>query len=387
LGSRSLPIESDLLSPDFDWRVVSELARDHRIAPLLWRSFRDWSLPAPAETARRTLESVYLANAARNALLFQVLGDALRALGALRKPVIVLKGALLAETVYPERALRPMNDIDLLVREEELENAETHLLRGGFERAADPRTPDELRQQHHHWVFRHTAPIFGGIPVELHWRLHPPGYPFRAILGDLWGRAVPTRVAGFDVLGLAPEDLLLHLCTHLCRHRFRTGLIGLCDIAAVISRHGDRIAWPRLQTRAAEWEAASHASVPLELARELLEAAVPETTLAVLRETRDDPLVLGLARERILEEKGILREAAKARVRWRQKAFKEKRAAFRRLLRPRGANDLVRRYGPAIETLLRHPRKLSAIAADEARKARLDLWCSPRTNGEGDATF
>src|SRR4030095_1722650 len=91
------------------------------------------------------------------------------------------------------------------------------------------------------------------IPAELHWRLDPPGFPFRVDVEALWRRAVPTRVADVDVLGLAPEDLILHLCTHVCRHRFRSGLIALCDIAAVTAYYGDRIDWPRLEARAAAW--------------------------------------------------------------------------------------------------------------------------------------
>src|SRR4029077_8591239 len=105
-------------SAPLDWDRVAEIAWQHRVAPLLYRALRDdGQLGVPKPVLER-LERAYLATAARNSLLFRALRDILEALRAADVPVIVLKGAVLAETAYRERALRPMNDIDLLVREQ-----------------------------------------------------------------------------------------------------------------------------------------------------------------------------------------------------------------------------------------------------------------------------
>ncbi len=45
---------------------------------------------------------------------------------------IVLKGAMLAETVYPNIALRSMGDIDLLIHKDDLDRAAKRILELGY---------------------------------------------------------------------------------------------------------------------------------------------------------------------------------------------------------------------------------------------------------------
>jgi hypothetical protein len=378
-----------------DWGRVAEIAWQHRVAPILYSELRRTEMPGVPKTALRVLERAYVATAARNAVLFRALQGILEALTAAGIRVIVLKGAVLADTVYRERALRPMSDIDLLIGGEDLEEAEDRLRRLGYEVAHDPKTKDALRRRHHHWVFRHTGPKLGGIPLELHWLLDPPGSPFRVDTAALLQRAVPARIAGVDALGLSPEDLLLHLCTHAARHRFNGGLIPLCDIAAAITYYGDRIDWAQLGARAAEWCAAPYVAVALHLASELVGAAVPASIPAELRCSPADSDLLDLARERVLEEKGTLRAAAELRLRWRGSRAKERTEVLRRILwpkdvtangspKPRLSAPLPTRLGHYVRltwTLLRHPRAVAAVARREARKSRLDSWCLGRSEG------
>jgi hypothetical protein len=378
---------SQSLSPRLDWERVVEIAWPHRVAPILYSAFGR-TVPGIPKRVLRRLERGYVATAARNALLFRALREILEALAAAGVPAIALKGAMLADTVYRERALRPMSDIDLLIHEQDLDLAERRLRGIGYESMHDAETKAELRRRHHHWVFR--RPTLSGIPLEPHWLLHPPDSPFRVDTAALWQRAVPTRIAGVDALGLSAEDLLLHLCTHGARHRFNGGLLFLVDIAAAITHYGDRIDWARLEARAAEWGAGPHVSVALRLASELLGAGVPARTLEKLRPSSPDDDLIDLARERVLEEKGPLRKAAELRLRWRESGSRERRDALRRVLRPAAMNgngsaktplpvpvgERIGRFLPLTWTLLRHPRAVAAIVRREAKKSRLDSWCS-----------
>jgi len=365
-----------LAADRLDWERVAEIAWQHRVAPILFSTLGRGVRGIPKAPLRR-LERAYLATAARNAFLFRGLGQILEALAAEGIPAIPLKGAMLADTAYPERALRPMNDIDLLVSEQDLDRTELGLRRIGLELTHDVEEKRDLKRRHHHWVFR--GPILSGIPVEVHWLLDPPGSPFRVDTAALWQRAVPTRIAGVDALGLSPEDLLLHLCTHAARHRFNGGLLFLVDVAAAIRHYGDRIDWARLATRAAEWGADPHVSVVLSLAVELLGAALPARTFELLRPLSADDDLLDLARERLLEDKGPLRLAAELRLRWRTRGSRAKIDSLRRFVWPaaaKGNGARLGRYFPLTWTLLRHPRAVTAIVRREARKSRLDSWCA-----------
>src|SRR5262249_53134843 len=308
-----VPPYPDSLQANRDWRRIAEISRQHRVAPLVYRGCfaRAVALPADAEPLR----DAYVANSARNALLFRSLADVLKDLAAAGIPVLVLKGAFVADLIYPERALRPMNDVDLMVREEDLEGARGTLQSLGYDASVGEEGQKKLRKNHHHWVFHPRNCGGSGIPVELHWNLHPPSWPFHVELKGLWRRASAIRVAGVEALGLGPEDLLLYACTHASRHRFNGGLISLCDIAATVAHYGDRIAWSQFQARAAEWNADSDAFVTLALAAELLAVPVPPSTLAAIRRYEEDDSLLELARERILEEKGPVRAAADLRLR------------------------------------------------------------------------
>jgi len=387
----------DLLGRRLDWQRAGVIACQNRVGPLVYSALRRLPMPPDATPALEVVKCAYVATAARNAVLFGALKMVLEALSAGRTPVIVLKGAALAETVYPERALRPMADIDLLIREEDLEKAECQLRDIGYEVAHDPQTKTELRTRHHHWVFRSARPVAGGIPIELHWSLDPRGQPAGWDVRALFERATAASLAGADALILEPEDLILHLCRHLCRHRFNGGVIALCDIAAAISHYDGGVDWSRVQARAAEFGASEYAFVPLHLAADLMGAGVPASALAGLRRSGGDDRTLELARERILEEKGDVRGAAELWLRWRRRGLGRRAAAVQRALLPGTVGkrrralptatgprplylahlaDLFRCYGPWLWALARHPRLVSAVVEREERKSQLDSWCS-----------
>jgi hypothetical protein len=373
-----------LPTPPFDWLRTADLACQNRVGPLVHSALRRVPLPPDARPALEILKTAYVATAARNAVLFRELQAVLEALSAERIPVIVLKGAALADTVYAERALRPMVDIDLLIREEDLEEAERRLGSIGFEAAHDPRTKEELRRRHHHWVFRRARTGASDIPIELHWNLDPPGRPAVWDIPALFERAEAASIAGVNALVLGPEDFLLHLCVHLCRHRFNGGVIALCDIAAKISDESGRLDWNRFERLAAAAHASWYASVPLHLASELMGANVPAPVLASLRASEADDGVLDLARERILEEKGDIRGAAELLLRWRRRSPRARAAEIGRAVSTGDSNSFsltrlagrLHHYAPWFWALARHPGRVSRTAGREAGKTELDTWCA-----------
>jgi hypothetical protein len=282
------------------------------------------------------LKEEYLRSAARNALLFRQLEGLLRSLASANVPVVALKGVYLAERAYAERALRPMSDIDLLVREDHLDRAAAALEAVGYRIAHEPEAREDLRTRHHHWIFR-SDERGGGIPVEVHWDLHPPGTRFRMESRALWDRAVAASLAGVPALSLAPEDLLLHLISHAARHRFRMGILPICDVAAFLESCRDSLSGEELAARGNESGCAGPTKVMLEIAADLLGSEAPASALAALETKGDRELDASQVRERILEERGELRGAAEFRLRWQARDWRAK--IFGRRERPgRGAS-------------------------------------------------
>lgn len=233
-----------------DWEELRLLADRHRLAPILyWRLTHEHvglSVPAAvlAVFAARRRQGTFRALALQRELL-----AARRILTAAGIPSIALKGAYLAFHVYPEPALRPLRDLDLLVPEGRVMDAFQVLSALGYTRLAGyPGDPAAWEVAH-----KHLPPLLapcGDIHVELHARLDDPVpagargvAPDGIADGDgLWGRRITREVAGQTVEYLSETDLLLHLITHaLYTHRLNNGPLVLCDIHCLLV--AGRIEW------------------------------------------------------------------------------------------------------------------------------------------------
>ncbi|HEV2130148.1 MAG TPA: nucleotidyltransferase family protein, partial [Longimicrobiaceae bacterium] len=230
-----------------EWDRLAAEALRHYAAPLLYHRLRRVAPALPAVRGIEALRHEYVQNALRNIRVYAALSEVVSALEAARIPVIALKGAHLAAVVYGEPALRPMHDLDLLVRREDRSRAEDRLLQLGY------RPMEYAREWTDYDAHHHSRPLFrdGATTVEIHSAIVPPTCPIRIDLEGLWGRARYAQLGDVRTLVLGPEDLILHLCLHASySHHFQIPLLSLYDIAAVLRHHSKEIDWPRLVSMA-----------------------------------------------------------------------------------------------------------------------------------------
>ena len=274
------------------------MAACHGLGPLFFKRLKQSDARAcvPADEWER-LRVAYLAAAGRNMHRYRELRPVLRRLRHSGIPVIVLKGAYLAEAVYGDVALRPMGDVDLLVPRAELPRAQAILLDMGGVHQQTEDIESLCRKRHH------LPPVvIRGVTIEIHWTIASPTAPMRIDAAGLLDRARPATIAGVEVLALSPEDLLLHLCLHLGRdHRFK-GLKSLCDIDETIRRYGSELDWAQVVRSAREWRAAKYVGLTLHLARRMLGAGVPDDVLERLLPGGLDQQVLETAMESVLTQ-------------------------------------------------------------------------------------
>jgi hypothetical protein len=151
----------------------------------------------------------------------------------------------------------------------------------------------------------------GTLVIDIHWGIAPSNGPMRIDAADLWHRARPATIAGVEVLGLSAEDLLLHLCVHVCyQHFLEEGLRSFSDIAETIHRYRDEIDWPQVVARAREWGASRYVGLALHLAESMLRAGVPEAVLEQLVPGGLDQRLLETARRSALAKTGDLRSVS-----------------------------------------------------------------------------
>ena len=391
-------IAQEVARPGLDWDRITERACFHGVAPLLYHNLQKMGVAhVVPDEAMRVLARVACATGAQNALLYQSLRQVLGALQKQGIRVIALKGAALAEIVYPNRALRPMSDVDLLLREEALSKAEDTLVEMGYTFEGHPRTRAWFTAHHYHFHFRKPAATSLDVPFELHWHIERPSRAFQIDVEGLWERALPAVLAGVDTLILAPEDLLLHLCLHTCRHA--TGMIGsalnfrlrsFCDMAEAIRHDGHRIDWGALVRRALQWRVSPYVYLPLQLARDLLDAAVPGPVLAELKPDGFDTRLLGWARAELLQDPETCPLFSDLLTLWRGRQLNERAAVVARILSPTiiaesyglsptskkvylyypvRLKDLLVRYGTAAWRLFCSDHHLQVVADGKVRLA------------------
>jgi hypothetical protein len=277
-----------------DWEVLLYTATLHGATPLLYHRLTTChtDTPIPMDVLLE-LRRGYLQNSGRNMHLYHELGKVLESFEQADIPVITLKGAHLAEVVYGNIALRPMNDVDLLVRKEDLERVEKSLLKIGYIPAECER---RVATGNHHFVY--SLPD-KKMTVEIHWNLIPSTDPFRIDMDGQWSRSRTAIFGKIEVSVLCPEDLLLYLCLHASKHQFDIWLKPFCDISATIWLYGEEIDWNQVRICSGQAGINNGVYLALRLARELLGTPVPETFLDAIKPDDFDERFIVMAKGRI----------------------------------------------------------------------------------------
>jgi len=193
--------------------------------------------------------------------------------------VILLKGAQLAYTDYPHFSLRPMEDIDLLVKGSNKLRIIKLMLEMGFNLYHTGRTCDKFffkgisrrEKENTH------KPIF----VEVHSNLQVPirlNRSFSVDMDEFWNGSKMEHFDGFPFLQLVPTYNLIYLCAHLGEHYF-SRLIWSYDIALLIHRHREEIDWQGLGDLCRRMRARSPVYHSLGLSQELFQTSIPERVL------------------------------------------------------------------------------------------------------------
>ena len=277
-----------------DWEAIIQESVRHGVTPLLYHRLRTFHRGTPILTnVVQRLRQSYLQSASRNMRLYHKLGKVLEILRHGNIPVIVLKGAHLAELVYGNIALRPMGDVDLLVHKADLLRVEATLL--GIN--ATPLDYYRLigKDNHHFGYVLQDC----GLHVEVHWNFLPSMYPFNIDIDGQWERSRPAIIAGVEVSILCPEDLVLYLCLHASNHLFEIGLKPLCDIFETIQHYGTEIDWKQVKLRCQQWGIEKCVYLTLKLARDFLGTALPDDLLKAIQPTDFDERFMTLAKEQI----------------------------------------------------------------------------------------
>lgn len=213
----------------FDWGAVRSAAESENVQPLLFYALRgNTLLPAPLlEQWHRT----YVQTGALNALRMRELAAVLTTLRASNIEALVLKGSSLLERVYGNIALRPMLDMDILVRRDDVPTALKVLEAFQYKAISPELSTGALLAYENEIALWKDSIGSGGWMLEVHWRLFDSPFYQRMIPEEvMWETTGATMIDGVDAATLTPELDFLHLCGHLILHHQGVGLIWWNDL-------------------------------------------------------------------------------------------------------------------------------------------------------------
>ena len=352
------------------------IAIQQNLAPLLlWTLKQRADLLDPALAAQLApLQAQARQVAARYALLKTTRAHVQATLAATGIPALWLKGAALAETVYPQPVLRPMGDLDVLVPFERRAEALVALKAAGY--ADEPRDPLAAQvaaflppdETHHHYNL--VGGPGGGVRVELHFRVAQTILPDLAALEWFWSQAAEATDRQGNPLGfqtLRPEAHLLYLCAHaLLQHgEAHLGLLHLYDLHLLATVYD--LDWALIVERAAILRWTYPVERALTLAAEYFGTPVPAWVPEQLR-----------ARRPADEDTGIVEQIGAGDTRWAQTVRSLRRLTprqrvalvWRIVFPPRAYLRTRYRVRPGVPLLLYYPYRWW----DQARGIARGVW-------------
>ena len=206
-------------------------------------------------------------------------------------PTLLLGGASLAQTVYPEPNTRPLHDSTILIPVESASHAiELLKIRGWM---TEPFIPPRTIKTSRACTLKH--PDHG--TSNLRWRLMNSDNQPQSD-DEFWNAARPFEFDQMPTRILCPVDQFLLACEHGLREPTAAGLIWLLDCVLILRNSASPFDWPRLVRQSKNFQLLLHTRETLSYLYQHFESSMPSmitTELAQIPVTLDQRMEVFLA--------------------------------------------------------------------------------------------
>lgn len=244
--------DSELIRQVSDWDAFTRYLLKNGIAPYFYSYITTNKLTEiipPGILVR--LKSEYFRTYFDNESRFKALFELLTYLEKQKIEYILLKGAALALGFYKDIALRPMSDIDILFKKQDLPEIEKFFSFSGYTLYKNLDLP--LRTEYS------DIPVFfkNGITIDIHFDLFNTPENFKLDMDLIWNRKSSIKFnEEKEVFVLSKEDQLIHLCYHAYKHsnynefRFQP----FVEIAEYLRFYENILDWDYILKEPAKWQ-------------------------------------------------------------------------------------------------------------------------------------
>jgi hypothetical protein len=239
-----------MITPEY-WDYVYDFLFSYNLCPLFYSIVKQNDLNVPSEIVNK-LQQKYIASSSQYIKRPHELKHILSEFNKEDIDVIPLKGAYLSEKYYKNPVSRPMCDIDLLVKRDDVRKTLYTLDQFGFKSSTKYNYDFYINNR------RHIPPFFSknNTSLEVHYTIFmDDGYNLKNVkidLDNIWSTCAETTLYGQKSFAMSIENLILHLCIHIAGDKFQQKILHLFDIFQIIQT--ESINWQLLISKSKEWK-------------------------------------------------------------------------------------------------------------------------------------
>lgn len=244
------------------WLELFRLASEQKALPLLYPALEKYADMEPSSFSmlKRLVISGTAGQIGQNERFRAVYAELRRA----GLSPLVIKGPICA-ACYPEAHSRISSDVDLYVQEAEFADCCRLLEKLGMERGSAPKPDEEITYSDRL------------LRLEVHRRLFSSASPTEKTMEERFCDAFGRAAQDDGFLTLCPDDHLLYLLLHACKHFIHSG-VGVrqaCDIVLFARKQEAALDWQQLLTRCAAHQIADFAGAIFALGERELGIGLP----------------------------------------------------------------------------------------------------------------
>lgn len=256
-------------SQPIQWDIVFATANRHQITPLVYInlsriSYKELNIPLNILNRFKKAQIRNIFVKQRTNLVLEKIFALFAQKGI---EVMLVKGAVLGNLVYKKPWYTISYDVDLVIRakEEDLDEGDHREIleqMDGFNHEGD-----EFKEHIEYDFYEHHDITMNNV-LTVDWE-------------RIWAEAKRIKRMGYDVLVMAPEDMLLATAINSCRKRFFQ-LKSLCDIMAIIEKYPN-LDWNMVVSKAHAYKCNTILYTALVVTQTVLGCYLPDDIVADLK--------------------------------------------------------------------------------------------------------
>jgi hypothetical protein len=266
--AKALERAQELIDGALDWKKLVALSSRHGTSAMIYKNLlRLQNVPDDILDKHR---GIYFNLLKSNVLMISELDRIIDGLNSAGVEVITLKGPATSENIFGDIAIYPSDDIDILVKVEDIDRTVKFLEADGY-------TMNDVGYYRYKDFFIRELYHIGlskfGFVVEPHWNLFM--RYFRTPPDFWWEESIYVFSNGRQYRFLSPEKNLLYNSFRLFSHAY-SSLRFLAMCSEIIGYYRDEMDWGKLFAYAKQYHFENVLSAVLWLSRRFLEAPVPD---------------------------------------------------------------------------------------------------------------